>query len=379
MVGAVALSTLLLVGAGLLIHSFARLVNVDPGYRVDELAIMNLSLPSASYPSPEERGLFLQRLEERLEALPGVEGVTIPSGGISFGVALQAEGQAAPAGAQPKIVPISSVTPDYFGVLEVPIRTGRAFTEEDAGTDNVIVDEDLARFLWSGANPVGRRFRFGDEDPWLTVVGVIGDLKLEGPNDRMGDYEILYPRSLDQASAYASLAIRTRGEPTPLFPSIRNALHELDPEQPVSELRPATEVYAETIGMERFLLVVVSVLSGLALLLAAIGIHGVLAFAVARRQRDLGIRIALGARPAVLARSVLGEGLALAAVGVGLGVAGALALSGLIRGLLYGVEPTDPVTIAVVVAVSLIVAALATYLPARRATKVDPMVALRAE
>jgi putative ABC transport system permease protein len=378
-VGAVALSVMLLVGAGLLINSFARLTSVDPGYRVEELAIMNLSLSSSGYPSAEERGLFLQRLEERLETVPGVEGVTVPSGGISFGVALQAEGQAPPAEGQPIIIPHSSVTPDYFGVLEIPIRAGRAFTEDDAETDNVIIDEDLARFLWSGTNPVGRRFRLGADSDWLTVVGVISDLKLEGPDDRRGDYEFLYPHSLGQASSYVSLAIRTRGDPAPLFPSIRSAVYELDPEQPISELRPATDVYAETIDMERFLLVLMSVLSGLALLLAAIGIHGVLAFTVAQRRHDLGIRIALGARPEALARGVLGEGLALAAVGVGLGIAGAVAISGLVRSLLFGVEPTDPVTITAVVIVSLTTSALASYWPARRATRVDPAEVLKAE
>lgn len=341
---------------------------------------MDLSLSDAGYPSAEARGAFLQRLEERIEALPGVEGVTAPGGGIMFVTSLEAEGRA-PHGANrgPIIIPHSEVTSDYFGVLEVPIRAGRAFDAADAGTDNVVVDEDLARTLWGGENPVGRRFRTGPESEWMTVVGVIGDLKLIGPDERQGDYEILYPGSDATAPSYLQLAIRTRGESAALFGSIRNALHELDPRQPISDLRPATEVYAEFIDMPRFLLLVAAVLSGIGLLLAALGVYGILAYSVAERQRELGIRVALGARPARLARGVLGEGLVLGAVGVAIGIGGALALAHVIRGLLYGIEPTDPATVAMVAVVSLAASALAAYLPARRATRVDPMVALRAE
>lgn len=378
-VGSVMLSVILLVGAGLLINSFIRLTRVDPGYRVEELAVMSMTLSSSSYPTSEARGQFLQRLEARLEALPGIEGVTVPGGMIHVGIELQAEGQPAPAEGQPTIVPASEVTPDYFEVMEVPIRAGRSFTLADAETDNVIIDLDLARFLWGESNPVGQRFRIDAESPWLTVVGMIGDLKLEGPDSREGDFEVLYPSTKDRASSYAMVAIRTRGEPGPLFNSIRDIVSDLDPQQPIYELRPATDMYAEFIDMEKFLLVLMSVLSGLALVLAGIGIHGVLAFAVAQRQRELGIRIALGAHTGTLAKHVIGEGLALAAFGVVLGIMGALALSRLVRSLLFDVEPTDPLTITVIAVLALFAAALASYRPARRAMRVDPVEVLRAE
>ncbi len=378
-VGAVTLSVILLVGAGLLITSFIRLAKVNPGYRVEELAVMNFSLSPAAHTTPEARGQFLQRLESRLESLPGVEGVTMPWGMLQFGIAFQAEGKATPTEGQPIFVPASSVTPDYFEIMEIPIRAGRSFTPEDAGTQNVIVDTDLARFLWGGSSPVGETFRLGPDRPWQTVVGVIGDLKLEGPDSREGDYEILYPSTKDAAGGYVQMAIRTRGDPAPLFNSIRAVVNDLDPQQPIHELRPATEIYAEFIDMEKFLFVLMSVLSGLALVLAAIGIHGVLAFAVTQRQRELGIRIALGARTEALAKRVIGEGLALAVIGIVLGITGALALSRLVRSLLYDVEPSDPLTIVAIAIITILAAALASYRPAMRAARVDPVEVLRAD
>lgn len=378
-VGSVTLSVILLMGAGLLINSFTKLARIDPGYRVEELAMMYFSMSPGTYPTSEARGQFLQRLESRLEALPGVERVTMPWGMTQFGVAFQVEGQTAPTTGQPTFVPASSVTPDYFEVMEIPIRAGRSFTSEDAGTDNVIIDADLARFLWAGTSPIGESFRMSADRPWQTVVGVIGDLKLEGPDSRKGDYEILYPSTKDRAGSYVQMAIRTSGDPEPLFNSIRAVLNDLDPQQPIHELRPATEIYAEFIDMEKFLFVLMSVLSGLALVLAAIGIHGILAFAVTQRQRELGIRIALGARSEALAKRVIGEGLALAVIGVALGIAGALALSRLVRSLLYDVEPSDPLTIVAIATITILAAAIASYRPAMRATRVDPVEVLRAE
>src|SRR5690606_231391 len=187
---------------------------------------------------------------------------------------------------------------------------------------------------------------------WMTVVGVVRDIKLEGPASRLSDFELIMPAG-NTAASYASLAIRTAGDPRPLFPAIRAAVHELDPRQPIGELEPARTLYADTFAMPRFLLVLMSVLSTLALVLAAVGVYGVLAHGIAQRRFDLAVRIALGARPASLSRGVLGEGLLLAGIGAALGVAAAFALSGLVRSLLYGVEPSDPLTIGTVVLVSL--------------------------
>lgn len=383
-VGEMALSVMLLIGAGLLIHSFVRLITVDPGFRVENLAVMRLNLSDASYPTAGSRAEFLRRVEEGIEALPGVEGVAInggvpPAEGLHFGIRLEAEGAPAPEAEQPEILPSASVPPDFFDVLEVPIVAGRAFTSEDAGTDNVIIDPGLARFLWGDANPVGRRLRIWPDAPWLTVIGVVGDLRMMGPDDRRGGFAILYPLGPHEGPAYVPLGIRTSGDPRPLFRSFRSVVHDLDPRQPIQELRPATELYAESIDMSRFLLVLMSILSGLALLLAAVGIYGVLAFGVVQRRRELGIRIALGAPLARVSGRVMREGLLLATVGAAIGTAGALSLSRLIRSLLYGIAPTDPSTIAAVLFVSLAAAAAACYLPARRATLVDPVEVLRTE
>lgn len=381
-VGEVSISVVLLVGAGLLIHSFVRLVSVDPGFRMENLAVMRLNLAEASYPTPGARAEFLHRLERRLEAIPGVDGVAVNggvplAGGFSFGTRLRAEGAEPPAD-QPQLLPFASVPPDFFEVLDVSVVAGRALTAADAGTDHVVIDRTLARFLWGSADPVGRRFRVGDESGWLTVVGVAPELRMMGPDDRQARFGILYPLGSD-APSYVPLAIRTRGDPRSLLPAFRAAVHELDPRQPVEEVRSASELYAETVEMPRFLLVLMSILAGLALALAAVGIYGVLALGVLQRRRELGIRIALGAPLARISGEIVREGLLLAGIGAAAGAAGALLLSRSIRGLLYGVHPTDPATIVAVVALTLAAATAACYLPARRATRVDVVEMLRIE
>lgn len=259
------------------------------------------------------------------------------------------------------------------------IVAGRAFSPEDAGADVAIIDRDLARHLWGDASPLGRRFRIEPDAQWKTVVGVIDDLVLLGPDDRESDFEAIFPAAPGDTHAYASLGIRAAGDPRALFPSIRAAVRELDPKLPIDRLETAATRYAEKVALPRFLLVLVAILSGLALLLAAVGIHGVLAYDVAQRRHELGIRIALGARPDRLARRVVGEGLALAATGAAIGVASPLALVGLIRGLLFGVEPADPMTIAGVVVVTLAAAAIACAWPALHTLRVDPAEELKAE
>ena len=379
-VAEVALSVTLLVGAGLMINSFVRLVRVDPGFRLDDVAILTLFLSPATYPDGGARMAFLRRLEERIEVIPGVVGATtggepLPTAGFTDGSGL--ENEDGPARVDGVIIPYASVSPDFFELLDVRIHAGRAFKPADAGTDNVVVDIDLARHLWGDTNPIGRRFRPSRGWPWLTVVGVIGDLRIFGPDERQGDFAYLLPAS-NSAREYASVAVRTAGDPRVLFPAIRAAVHEQDPRQPVVELDTARRLYGEAVELPRFILVLMSVLSGLALVLAAVGVYGVLAYGVAQRRFDLAVRIALGARPISISCGVLGEGLVLAGVGAAVGVAVALALSGLVRSLLYGVEPGDPLTIGAVVLVSLGAAVIASWWPARRATRIDPVEVLKA-
>jgi putative ABC transport system permease protein len=380
-VAEVALSVTLLVGAGLLINSFVRLNRVDPGYRLDNVAVLSLDISLASHPTGAGRLEFLRRLEERIEALPGVVGATtggggFPNAGLAFTSSPETDDGPVSLGGERLIIPHTVVSPDFFDLLDVRVLAGRPFSDEDQGTDNVIINTALARRFWGDANPLGRRFRPSAGWNWQTVVGVVGDLKVGGPGDRYGDLVFIQPAS-KSATGYAALAVRTTGDPRTYLPALRAAVRELDPRQPISELRPARDKYLESIDMQRYLLVVMAALSGIALLLAAVGVYGVLAYGVAQRHFDLGVRIALGARPAQLAGRVLGEGVALAGVGAALGCLGAVALSGLTGKLLFGVAPGDPLTIALVVAVILAAAAAASWWPARRVLRIDPVQSLR--
>jgi putative ABC transport system permease protein len=378
----VALSVTLLVGAGLLIHSFIRLNRVDPGFNPDNLVVMDLHVSSAAHPDKGERAEHVRRLEEAIEAVPGVQSVTVafglpPSASFSLPVVLQPEGEEPRTAGNPEFLPFAQVRPDFFDVTGARLIAGRAFVPTDTyDSGNVIIDEDLARFLWPSANPTGRRFRIDADRPWLTVVGVMADLKLMGPDDRRGDFEMLHPGS---PAMSGSFAIRTRGDGTALLPAIRNAVRQIDANQPIDELETANTRYAEAIDMPRFLLVLISVLAGLALLLAAVGIYGLLAFGVSQRKHELSVRMALGARPSNLTRMIVRNGFLLTAVGAALGLCGALAMSRFIRASLYGVDPVDPVTLVAVTVTVVIVSLIASAVPARRAMAVDPASVLRTE
>ena len=378
----VALSVTLLVGAGLLIHSFIRLNRIDPGFNPDNLVVMDLRVSSAAHPDAGERAEHVHRLEQAIEAIPGVQSVTVayglpPNGSFSFPVVLQAEGAEPHSSGNPEFLPFAEVRPDFFEVTGARLIAGRAFVPTDTyDSGNVIIDEDLARFLWPSANPTGRRFRIDSDRPWLTVVGVMADLKLLGPDDRRGDFELLHPASPGMSGSFA---IRTRGDGSALLPAIRNAVRQIDANQPIDELETAHTRYGEAIDMPRFLLVLISVLAGLALLLAAVGVYGLLAFGVNQRKHEMSVRMALGARPANLTGMIVRNGFALTAVGVVLGLAGALAMSRFIRATLYGVDPVDPVTLITVSVTVIIVSLIASAVPARRAIAVDPASVLRTE
>ncbi|HZD04196.1 MAG TPA: FtsX-like permease family protein, partial [Longimicrobiales bacterium] len=301
-----------------------------------------------------------------------------PGTGFSFGVELQAEGSPPP-GDQPFWVPSASGDPDYLDVVGIDLLAGRPLTRADAGERNVLVDAPLARFLWGGESPLGRRFRMGDDGPWMTVVGVVEDLKLVGVDDRRGRYDILRARSDSTAAPYMSVAVRTTVEPSELVPAVRRTVQDLDPEQPVQDLRPASDYLAESIEKPRFLASLMVGLAGLALVLAGVGVYGVMAYAVSRRTRELGIRIALGAPVARVRRGVLARGMLWAGLGTAAGLALAWFLDDVVRSLLFAVEPRDPWTLSAGAALMLLAAGAASWIPARRATRVDPCEALRTE
>ncbi|MBW3552465.1 MAG: ABC transporter permease [Gemmatimonadetes bacterium] len=382
-VAEVALSVILLTGAGLLLNSFIRLTAVDIGVRTDNLALLQLPLTAQSQPDPALRSSFLPALEERIRAVPGVVAATatggLPSSVLAFGIALQAEGQP-PAGGDPPMLPMAEVSPDFFDVVGARLLAGRPFRPAAGEADDVaIIDEDLARHLWPDGDPLGRRFRISEGDPWLTVVGVVADLQLEERDKRSGDFELLSPFDPTTASGYVTVAFRAASDPARLFPAVRAAVHDLAPDQPIREIVLAEAAYAETIQIPRFLAVLVSALGLFAVVLAAVGLFGVLAYEVAQRNREIGVRMAIGASAGGVRRMVVREGLILAAVGAAIGLVTALALSRFLEGMLFGLEPTDPATLGAVVATMLLTAAVASYIPARRATRIDPAEVMRAE
>jgi hypothetical protein len=256
------------------------------------------------------------------------------------------------------------------------LLAGRPFDRSDANTDAVIIDQDLARYLWA-ADVVGRRFRIGEDGDWLTVVGVVRELRLMGRDQREGPHQILYPASPEEAGRWVNVAVRTAGDPATLLRTIRETIRAIDPEQPIRRLWTAADALAEEEAVPRFVVTLIGVLAAIAVCLAAVGLYGVMAFSVARRGRELAVRMAVGADARSVRGMVLGEGLAVAAVGVAIGLAGALAVTHTFERLLYGVQPHDPLTLSITATLFLAIAAWATFLPAHRATRVDPAETLR--
>lgn len=383
----IALSVALLVGCGLLVNSFVRLVSTDTGFDEERIALLQLELPEHRYPTPEARAEFYRRLESDLERLPGIAGATVASGvppkvGFSFGFTLQAEGGrslSGDAGDTYLLMPRPSVRPDYVSTLGLRLLGGRNLDDEDVDTRNVMVNATLARELWATTEVVGRRFRTSDDGEWLEVVGVVEDVAFMGLDGREAPYAVLNARPAETAPAILSVGVRALRSPEEILLPIRRAVHRLDPDLPIQTLEPARDALVETVEKPRFLSTLMLALAGMALVLAGIGLYGVLSYAVSRRRREIGIRVSLGAEPARVRRMVLGGGLKLAFLGVVAGMAGGLALTHLVRGLLYGVEPSDPLTLATVSALMLATAAAASWVPARRATRVDPVEVLKAE
>jgi putative ABC transport system permease protein len=378
----VALSVTLLVGAGLLISSFVRLTQVPAGVELDRLAVLDLSIASHDFPEPEARSAYLRLLQERISGVAGVSAVTATGGlppqggGLMFGIVLEAEGE------EPRplegMLPMTNAGPDFFDVTGARLLAGRPFhSGEDDASGAVIINSELAAHLWPGRSAIGRRFRTGEQAPWLTVVGVTTDFRLRPPHDIENSFAVIYPLPADMGSVV--MAIRTATDPGRVLQSVRAAIHEVNPRQVIGRLDTAPAYYAESIDMQRFLYVVITTLAVLALTLTAVGIYGLLSYGVARRQREIGVRLALGARASQVHRLVLGEALALTAAGAVVGGIGALAMSRFIEATLFGVEPTDPRTFAVVGAVILATAVVASLLPAHRAAGVDPAVVLRAD
>ena len=388
-----ALTLVLLVGAGLLLKSFVRLQQVDPGFNPANVLTLRLVLPEAKYKTATEQHAFYDALFTRLRALPGVTAVggnnLLPFVGAGGSRGFLIEGRPVPPGNPYPEEQLRFITPGYFAALSVPLLRGRDFNERDTeGAPPVaVVSRATAERYWPGQDAVGRRFAYsgigpGSTPKWIEIVGIVGDVKhrtLEGaakPAIYVSAYQPLFA-GFRLPSLY--IALRTTGDPATFAAAVRREVAALDPEQPLASVKTMPTRLAESVAQRRFQLTLLGVFAALALVLAAVGIYGVMSYTVARRTHEIGVRLALGAQAGDVLRLVLTQAMLLALVGVGAGLAGALVAARLVASLLYGVSAYDPTVFAVVALLLTVVAFVASYIPARRATKVDPMVALRYE
>jgi putative ABC transport system permease protein len=381
--GEVALAVTLAIGAGLLVRSLTGLLSVDTGFQPARVVTARVSPPRAAYQEDARVRELYRAVLERVQAVPGVQEAAvvhrIPLGGESSALPIQVEGQPPAAGAAAPTAGEWRVTPGYLGVMGVRLLRGRAFTAGDReGSPAVaLVNQAMARRFWPGADPVGKRFRPVWWRDWVTVVGVVGDVK---DDNLTGEAPLQVYRPFEQGPvAEMHLVVRTRSDPDDIAPALRSAVAAVDPSVPVSDVRTMADVVASSLARPRFTVLLLSAFAALAVVLGAIGIYGVIAHGVSQRSQEFGIRMALGATPGVVLGGVLRHGFRLAAAGVIAGlVAAALAMRLFVR-LLYGVSPLDPLTFVVAGVFMVAVALLAAYFPARRATRVDPVLALRAE
>ncbi len=377
----------LLTAAGLMIRSFIELQRVDLGFQPANLLTMRLQPSAARYDSAATLRAFYGELFERTRALPGVQDVAaitdIFLSETPNSTGFVVEGQPLVPDAERVETPVDAVTPNYFQVMGIPLVRGRAFTDQDrTGAPVVaIINEEMASRYWPAEDAIGKRFKFGDDpesaQPWMTVVGVVSDMRRTG-FDRPVRYETFLPHAQFTARTM-TLVVRTVGEPGQMAGPVRQAVRTIDPDQPVFEVGTMDEMLSGMIAQRRFSMALIATFASLALVLALVGVYGVTSYLVAQRTREIGVRLALGADPRSVVGMVVRQGMVVAAVALALGVASALALTRLMAGLLYGVSSTDLPTFAAVVALLAAVTAVANWLPARRAARVDLSFALRGE
>ena len=375
------LSAMCLIAGGLLLHSFVKLLHVDRGFEVQRIVTVDLSLPASRFPEIEKRAFFLRSLLQGVASLPGVTSAGIsnrlPLSGEGGNNLVDVEGSKLPVMERP-LADIRQVNPDYFRTMGVPLRSGRIFDEADRKREVALVSVMTAKGLWPGQNAIGKRFRMGGDDSKLIeVTGVVGDI-LGVSLDKAPTLTVYVPywqRNYNQMS----LVVKTAMDPAGASSAIRSAIRRTDPDMPVPAFRTMDDIVTESVAQRRFQLNMVLLFSLAATLLASLGIYGVVSYSVAQRTNEVGIRIALGAQPGNIASMLLRQELLPVALGVVTGVLASLALGRVLRSLLFGVSAADPATICAVVAVLSAVAAVATYIPAHRATRVDPVTALRYE
>jgi putative ABC transport system permease protein len=381
----VSLALVLLVGAGLLVRSMTRVLGVDLGFNPDNLLTMRINLPGQTYPPARRRAIYEDCLG-RLDGLPGVRSAALTQGlpidGPGWVSVFIAADKPVPPRDELPVTALIPISANYFEAMGIRLVSGRGFSSADT-TDSshvTVINETLARRIWPGEDPIGKRLKQGfpeDPNPWREVVGVVADVKLFGAESGVPRQAYL---PLGQESPTSiSVVVRTADDPLNAAPAVERTIHEVEKDLPVSAIRSMDQLMGSSLAARRLTLVLLAGFAVLALLLAAVGIYGVIAYSVKQRTHELGIRLALGAQTGDVLRLIMAQGLKLTLLGVVLGLFAAFALTRWMETLLFGVRPTDPVTFAVIAVVLTLVALVACWVPARRATKVDPLIALRYE
>jgi predicted permease len=379
----VALSLVLLIGAGLMIKSFARLQQMNLGFNPNKVLAVTLSLSQSRYPEAREQAAFFQETLDRLQSLPGVQSagattalpLTLELSGSDFRI----EGHPEPEAGKEMIIHTRSTSPGYFGTLGISLIKGRDFSDRDNSDapKTAIINNELARTYFANEDPLGKRITFDDGESWISIVGVIGNVKQLGL-DSSAKPEVYFPY-LQVSEPSMSLVVRTASDPLSLAAAVKNQIQTIDRDLPIDEAKTMEQLLAESVSGRRFNMLLLSVFALVALVLAVVGIYGVMSYTVTQRTHEIGIRVAIGAQSRDVFRMVIGQGMRLAIIGVAFGLVGAFGLTRLMTSMLFGVEPTDPATFVIIAVLLTVVALVACYIPGRRATKVNPLVALRYE
>lgn len=400
----VATTLVLLIGAGLMIRSFYLLHKVNPGFNHEHLTSFSVSLPQRKYSNEEQRASFYNRLLENIRALPGVEATAaasgLPLGNNGWQTSFAIEGQPPPERDRVPLMEVCLVTPDYFHAMNIPVLRGRVFNDRDdrshlasrdlsklnenqkavAGRSVIVIDEEFAKRYWPNEDAVGKRVKLGSapDAPSVEVIGVVGRVKMESLNENSDRVQAYFAFN-QTPSGGMTVLIKGSSDPNQLISSVRSTVKAIDPDQPIYNPRTMDEIRAESVQGERLNLTLLSLFAGIALVLAIVGIYGVMSYSVTQRTHEIGIRMAIGARPLDVFKMILGDGMKLALIGVGIGLVSAFLLTRLMETMLFGVEPTDVPTFTGISFLLIAVALLACYLPGRRATKVEPTISLRYE
>ena len=379
----VALSLVLLIGAGLMIKSFMRLQQMNLGFNTDNLLTMSLTLSESRYHEAHQQVAFFQETLEQVAALPGVRSTAVTTG-LPLTLSLEGsdfriEGQPEPESGKEMIIFKRSVSPGYFGALGTPLIKGREFSDRDKedAPGVIVINQNLARTYLPNEDPIGKRISFDDRQTWNSIVGVIDDVKQLGRDSEVKP-EVYFPYMQVPASSM-SLVVRTTSDPLNAVAAVKGQIQTIDRDLPIDDSKTMQQLLEESVSGRRFNMLLLTLFAGVALILALVGIYGVMSYTVTQRTHEIGVRVAIGAQPRDVFRMVMGQGMLLAIIGVACGLVGAFALTRLMTSMLFGVEPNDPATFVTIALVLIGVALVACYIPGRRATKVDPLVALRYE